>query len=680
MLSGRVCPEITDILYGANLCALVKKDGGIRPIAVGNTIRRIVSKICCRHALPDLTDLFQPIQLGFGSKGGCEAAVHAARTFLELGGGQVLLKVDVKNAFNAVDRAAFLTQVKEKIPGIYGYMWQSYASTSKLIFRKHLLHSAAGCQQGDPLGPAIFSLAIQPIISQLISKFNMWYLDDGTLGGEAEQVLIDLQNLIQNFQKIGLELNFSKCELFVAQSVPEPLKNEIISKFNTVAPNIKILTSESLHLLGSPVLPEAIPIFLDVHFQKYSDTCSRLRLINPHMALVITRYCLFVPKFMYFLRCCPFWQHESKLKPLDELIRKTLSEILNCSFDERSWTQATLPIRFGGLGVRSISSVALPAFLSSGYSTRDLFGKIINPSLGDVEVTHLAEARAAWSNTSPNGDIPCPLSHKIQRAWDEPICSSKQKQLLETSPNSTDRARLLAAGEPESGYWLQALPSMNIGTVLDHTTLCLAICLRLGLKTNESHQCKCGVRVDQYGHHGLSCQRSAGRFSRHASINDIIRRALVTVNVPAILEPTGMSRDDGKRPDGMTLIPWSRGRPLVWDATCVDTLAPSHIHATSGQAGAAAASAESNKRRKYAALGEACIFTPFGVETLGPWGPEAKQLFRQISSRLVDTSRDRRAGAYLAQRISLAIQRGNAASLLGTAPQSSSLEDIFYLV
>ncbi|CAH2268951.1 jg6978 [Pararge aegeria aegeria] len=91
---------------------------------------------------------------------------------------------------------------------------------------------------------------------------------------------------------------------------------------------------------------------------------------------------------------------------------------------------------------------------------------------------------------------------------------------------------------------------------------------------------------------GLSCSRSAGRFSRHSTINDIIRRSLATAHVPAVLEPIGLARSDGKRPDGMTLIPWRLGRSLVWDATCVDTLAASHIQATSSMVGAAATSAE----------------------------------------------------------------------------------------
>ena len=89
------------------------------------------------------------------------------------------------------------------------------------------------------------------------------------------------------------------------------------------------------------------------------------------------------------------------------------------------------------------------------------------------------------------------------------------------------------------------------------------------------HQCcNCGQDVDSTGRHGLSCKYSKGRFSRHAALNDIIRRALSSANIPSRLEPPGLSRVDGKRPD---VMPWSAGKPLVWDATCSDTFATSNL-------------------------------------------------------------------------------------------------------
>ena len=105
--------------------------------------------------------------------------------------------------------------------------------------------------------------------------------------------------------------------------------------------------------------------------------------------------------------------------------------------------------------------------------------------------------------------------------------------------------------------------------------------------------------MDTLGTHGLSCRFSAGRHCRYAMLNDILHRALSSANVPSQLEPTGLDRADGKRPDGITMVPWSNGRLLVWDATCVDTFAPSHLSMTASEVCAAANQAEQTKIKKY---------------------------------------------------------------------------------
>ncbi|KAI8423271.1 hypothetical protein MSG28_014298 [Choristoneura fumiferana] len=99
----------------------------------------------------------------------------------------------------------------------------------------------------------------------------------------------------------------------------------------------------------------------------------------------------------------------------------------------------------------------------------------------------------------------------------------------------------------------------------------------------------------------------------------------------------------GKRPDGVTLVPWKLGRALVWDATCVDTFALSHIQATSSRAGAAADQAQLLKRRKYSSLLKDYEFAALAVETLGPWSADMKCFIKAFSSRLIDTSGDPRA-------------------------------------
>ena len=85
-------------------------------------------------------------------------------------------------------------------------------------------------------------------------------------------------------------------------------------------------------------------------------------------------------------------------------------------------------------------------------------------------------------------------------------------------------------------------------------------------------------------------------------MNDVIKRALQKAGLPSVLEPPGLDRGDGSRPDGITVFPFSGGRSLVWDYTCVDTFAGAHINRSAMEAGTAANSAEERKRRKYYAL------------------------------------------------------------------------------
>ena len=92
--------------------ALRKKCGGVRPIAVGCSLRRLVAKVACKKVAVEMAELLAPRQLGFGVCGGSEAAVHAARRFLSaMGEDQAVVKLDFTNAFNSIRRDCVLEAV-----------------------------------------------------------------------------------------------------------------------------------------------------------------------------------------------------------------------------------------------------------------------------------------------------------------------------------------------------------------------------------------------------------------------------------------------------------------------------------------------------------------------------------------------------------------------------------------
>ena len=133
----------------------------------------------------------------------------------------------------------------------------------------------------------------------------------------------------------------------------------------------------------------------------------------------------------------------------------------------------------------------------------------------------------------------------------------------------------------------------NLRGKLSNQQLRIAIGLRLGSKICERHKCVCGKDVTEDGWHGLSCLKSAGRFSRYSNLNALRKQSLSSTHIPFVLEPrhlyrTDQKRPDGltyrtdqKRPDGLTLVPWAVGKQLLRDVTVLDSVAHCRINAGS---------------------------------------------------------------------------------------------------
>jgi hypothetical protein len=390
---------------------------------------------------------------------------------------------------------------------------------------------------------------------------------------------------------------------------------------------------------------------------------GRLSLMPAHSSLYLLRNALAIPKLLYTLRTAPC-SDNPELLAYDDSLKSSLMAILNIDLSPSAWNQASLPLRWGGIGVRSALQLAPSAFLASAAGAAELLSQLLPPHVLAIPDPAVAVSEAAWRAL---GGVICPggTDARVQRNWDGAICGVMALSLMQGSDERTC-ARLLASRAPGSGAWLSAVPSAALGLNLNDSAVRVAVGLRLGVPLVLEHQCCCGTNVDKFGHHGLVCKRSAGRHLRHNLLNDIILRALQSANVAAIREPPGLLRSDSKRPDGATLVPWSCGRCLLWDATCPDTLAPSYIQRSAVEASSAAALAESKKLSKYATLSIAHEFVPVAIETLGSWGSLGLAFVSEVGRRISAVSGDPRSTSFLKQRLQMAVQRGNAAAVLGT--------------
>ena len=139
LLSGTTHVIAAPWLCGVPITALHKPNNdGFRPIAVGETFRRLASCICCNAVKPNLLSLLLPKgQIGVGICGGLEAAIHVTQKFLHKFSHTpdlCLLKVDFQNAFNECNRDTFLNSILDTFPHLYGWVHWSYTCAAELRF------------------------------------------------------------------------------------------------------------------------------------------------------------------------------------------------------------------------------------------------------------------------------------------------------------------------------------------------------------------------------------------------------------------------------------------------------------------------------------------------------------------------------------------------------------------
>ncbi|KAL0205821.1 hypothetical protein P9112_001128 [Eukaryota sp. TZLM1-RC] len=217
-------------LLAARLIALVKpgngiKPDGIRPIAVGESLSRLLASIVFDRVKDKASTFLNPHQFGIKTIDGASVAAIASDTFFNAEENNFIFNLDFKNAFNSVKREAIFEVIKSDFPEL---------SKSDLIFNSFALKSSSGVKQGDPLGPLLFCLAIHKTLNIIKQKYPsikiVAYMDDISLIGSFDLLELVAQEIADSYENIGLHLNASKC-LLIGSSAQDLVINDSIVPF-----------------------------------------------------------------------------------------------------------------------------------------------------------------------------------------------------------------------------------------------------------------------------------------------------------------------------------------------------------------------------------------------------------------------------------------------------------------
>ena len=365
--------------YTASKLIPLDKNPGVRPIGIGEVLRRIIGKAVISTIKPEIMKSAGSLQLCAGQEAGCEAATHAMnQIFLEDETDAILL-VDASNAFNSINRKVMLHNIKHLCPEMATYAYNSYCTSARLFVQGGKeITSSEGTTQGDSFAMPMYAIGVTPLLNNIKNETNTKikhaaFADD--LAGAG--CLVELKHWWDNIENYGPLLGYypkaSKSWLIVKPTMLEQAQ-QIFSDTNV---NITVEGRSYLGgFIGNDVgKSKHINIKLE-QWIKQIENLSIIARYEPQAA-----YSAFVAgfkhKLTYYIRVtneiAPF------IEQLDHIINTkflpAITEGHEFSEDERQLI--SLPVRLGGLGIPVFSKICATEHENSKCISAQLSNEIM---------------------------------------------------------------------------------------------------------------------------------------------------------------------------------------------------------------------------------------------------------------------------------------------------------------
>lgn len=503
----------SSMLCTSRLTPLLKPDSGIRPIAVGELFYRLATKTILKTAFR--IDFLLPNQLGVGSRGGIEPIARAVERALA---GTLptryfhLVSLDFANAFNTANRSLIVSALKEHAPALYRLAKWAYNNASDLVIGDHILKSAQGVRQGDPLGPLLFSLSIRALLTKLIAKLGegrlvFAYLDDIYILSVDGDALKDVYNFFDQ-EDTTLKLNRTKC----AQVTFEEIKQD------------------GFRMLGTCIGPaSARRTFLLDKINLVNNKLDELRHLPHQHALILLRQCI-QQDVRHLQRTLQTDDIADAWNGLDKRLENEVRRM--AAGGEKEGPEMTglvnLPARLGGLGVLSHKDCA-PLARQAAIEEADI---TLDGILGPAQDREARESSQAVMVKS-QGER-CKEMWNVQQEGMLDRMGDKERKLMIESASAIGRK------------WLSVTPYRQQLRLSDYD-VATGLAYRLQIPPSSGHCLWCGDATD-LGHDELCLNRTRGTIQRHNAIARAIAQQIASDRSTTVdLEPStfeGSRRND----------------------------------------------------------------------------------------------------------------------------------------
>ena len=620
-LTSKMCNQVLPLasIRAILACRLIALDKcpGVRPIGIGETLRRLMCKLAVNLTRSDVENLVGVDQLAAGVESGIEGAIHAMSEMFEdtKDSGFGLLLMDAQNAFNSLNRKAALLNIRKLWPRCSTFIFNTYRGWSPLILQgaQEILYSMEGTTQGDPLAMLFYGISLIPLINLLKERGSCkqcWYADDGGALGSLAELKLWMEALIQLGPMFGY--------------FPEPAKSVIvvdgahISAAKHIFESTGVQVSTGHRYLGSFIgSEEDRQQYLRKQVKNFADSVGKLAEAAetyPHEALAALTRSL---QAEWTFVCRVYGNMEQYLKPIEEaLARDFIPKLIGHQVSEVEETVYSLSARNGGLGIRKVTKFC-----------NDMFETSKN---GSITVT----------NSISRGDAFDPDRHRQilrdERKRHSQLVNQKDHAVimqLKNEMDSTSYRSLQRANDFKTSSWLTARPSQRDNFNLNKTEFRDAIAIRY-CKPISNLPSTCDGCGDVFTlQHALSCKKGGLVSLRHNEIRDAVGdiASLLWANVhrePVIREP--VNEETALVADLLVRGVWSPQRDASFDIRVTDTDSISYRTRTPQ---AILASAEREKKQKYhrACEDRHICFTPLVTGVDGALAPEFDQFLRRVS-------------------------------------------------